>query len=981
MRGLRLYGVPLASMVLGVAASLVLWLDIAKWEGRLARSEFDLLAQDRVAVIQNRLLDDIEVVRVVAGFINASNGVTRPEFDRFVHPILKLQPSIRSVEWVDVVPDTYRKQYEKALSDDGFHEGIRRPQIEGSALIRAPKADTHYAVTYVSPLDQQSIPIGFDYQYDVVLRPVLEAARQTTSTYVALVDTLHRVTGGKFVVAVVAVRGATTEVVRGFVVLTIRAEDEVNAALQDLQAAAISISIYDVESGAEKIPLPLHYSPAPVRSGDEVFSTPAPSQVRNILEGTYSGDDIFYVDTMHIGAREIAFLAMPSQSFYATRPPWQSRSVLFTGLLLTAAISLVFHLIGDRSLRAEELSTAREKELHSTRRLADLYNGSPDVMATVVDGVITECNDTMVRTTGLSRAALIGRKIEDLHDPADRRALHDAIARSGHTPHSTEIRLLRSDGHPVQMLLGLRAIVNASGALEVLCVWRDNAELKQTQDDLFKSKLQLRTEERFRLTIEACPNAILVVDDVGQIVMVNGHAERLFGYQSMEMLYHSIEMLMPEEIRSRHPMLLATFFEHPELRVLGGGGTGRDIYAVRQDGSRVPVEIGLAPFDTADGLHAIVSVTDVTKRVAAARALREERDRFQELVVNARSVLWLRDIATGRCVYVSPSYEEMYGRNVDALYTDEGKEDWALAVHPDDRERVRVLVSDQEHDLDVQYRIVTPDGHIRHVWARGRPIPNETGKPERFAGIVEDITAIVRYQLELARSNEDLERFAYVASHDLQEPLRMISGYTQLLAEKYKGKLDDDADEFIGYAVDGAERMQALVNDLLAYSRSGQQRDATTTMVESAGLVAQALENLRAKIQNSDAAIVVPDDMPKIRCVPSQVMQVFQNLISNALKFRQPHIRPEIVLAVERRDQEWCFSVFDNGIGIEDNQREKIFQPFTRVHAYHQYEGSGIGLAICKRVIERLGGRIWVEDNPGGGCAFRFTIPLAGVVP
>jgi PAS domain S-box-containing protein len=277
-------------------------------------------------------------------------------------------------------------------------------------------------------------------------------------------------------------------------------------------------------------------------------------------------------------------------------------------------------------------------------------------------------------------------------------------------------------------------------------------------------------------------------------------------------------------------------------------------------------------------------------------------------------------------------------------------------------------------------------GTLKALRADGEEFPMEAsisrtkvGGRMLFTVIVRDITERERAEkklaekmAELARSNADLEQFAYVASHDLQEPLRMVAAYTQLLAERYRGKLDENADKFLGYAGEGALRMQSLIQDLLAFSRVGRV-GAARGRVDCEGAMEEVLVTLGPAIHDS-GAVVTHGALPVVWADRSQIAQVLQNLVGNAIKFhgKEP---PVISVQAEKAGQDWVFSVSDNGIGIPPEHAQSIFVVFQRLHTRTEYPGNGIGLAICKKIVEHCGGRIWVESQVGRGSTFKFTIP------
>ncbi len=265
------------------------------------------------------------------------------------------------------------------------------------------------------------------------------------------------------------------------------------------------------------------------------------------------------------------------------------------------------------------------------------------------------------------------------------------------------------------------------------------------------------------------------------------------------------------------------------------------------------------------------------------------------------------------------------------------------------------------------------DGSLLHISLTISPVKDRDGNIVGASKIARDITENKRVEAELRRANHDLEQFALSASHDLQEPLRSLKIYSELLTRNHAAKLDGEALDFLSFIRNGAIRMEKLVSDLLAYTQVPKFQEPTE-LADANEAVTEAIQALANSVQEAGACISA-DALPSVRMHPAHLQQLFQNLIGNAIKYRRPQQRPSVRITAHRQDREWIFAVSDNGIGIASEYKEQVFDLFKRLHSDQEYSGTGIGLAICKRIVELYHGRIWVESEPGQGCTFRFTVP------
>jgi PAS domain S-box-containing protein len=501
----------------------------------------------------------------------------------------------------------------------------------------------------------------------------------------------------------------------------------------------------------------------------------------------------------------------------------------------------------------KELAEAHLAQMEEGRRLgADALRESEEKYRLLLDGVqnyaifmmdpqgqILSWNAGAERIKGYSADQIIGHNFSCFFPPEDiQRGRPVEILRltTANGRHEEQGMRLRRDGSRFLANVVFTALRDAAGNLR---------GFSEFSHDLSESK---ESEARYRGLLEAAPDAMVVVNVSGEIVLLNVQAETQFGYSRDELLGQKVKNIIPEGFEER---LIADGSRSPSEALAQQIGSGIELSGRRKDGSKFPIEIMLSPLVSAEGILVTAAIRDITERRKSEEHL------------------------------------------------------------------------------------------VKTVW-------------------------------ELKRSNDELQQFAYVSSHDLQEPLRMVSSYTQLLGKRYQGRLDSDADEFIAFAVDGCNRMQGLIQDLLAYSRAGT-NGKTLHEASSENALKKALANLRITIEQS-GAIVTHDLLPAVTTDATQLTQVFQNLVGNAIKYHGAEA-PRVQVSALRNGNEWIFSVRDNGLGIDPQYFERIFILFQRLHGRDEFEGTGIGLAICKKILERLGGRIWVESQPEKGSTFYFALP------
>ena len=480
---------------------------------------------------------------------------------------------------------------------------------------------------------------------------------------------------------------------------------------------------------------------------------------------------------------------------------------------------------------------------------------------------------------------------------------------------------------------------------------------------------------KYRGLMEAAPDAMVVVNQGGEIVLLNVQAEKRFGYRRDELLGQKVTNIIPKGFAER---LIADDLRSSEDALAQQIGTGIELNARRKDGSGFPIEIMLSPLESPEGTLVTAAIRDISVRKNAEKVLAQMEGKYRGLLEAAPDAMVVVNQG-GEIVLLNLQAEKQFGYRRNELLGQKVKniipEGFAERLIADGLRSAEDALA-QQIGTGIELSGRRKDRTEFPIELMLSPLGGAEGTLVTAA--IRDISVrkaaeanLLHKVEELNRSNEELGQFAYIASHDLQEPLRMVASYTQLLSRRYKGKLDSDADEFIAFAVDGATRMQRLIQDLLAYSRVGTKgKELLNTSSEDA--LRQALSNLRGAIEES-GAVVTHDPLPEVLADEMQLIQLFQNLVGNAIKYQNSGI-PRIHIGAMNGGKQYKFSVQDNGLGIDPQYFERIFGMFQRLHKREEFAGTGIGLAICKKIVERHGGQISVESQPGIGSTFRFAL-------
>ncbi|MFC2083264.1 PAS domain S-box protein, partial [Candidatus Bipolaricaulota bacterium] len=581
-----------------------------------------------------------------------------------------------------------------------------------------------------------------------------------------------------------------------------------------------------------------------------------------------------------------------------------------------------------------------------------------------VNGIITHANASFVRNWGYdSEEDVTGLPISRLHAHEDEAiAKATALDRTGEW--EGDFVALRKNGSTFVSSGHATVLRNEAGDL----IGYQSTNIDVTKQRRAEADIR-QAKEITDSIINSLPGVFYQISSEGRFIRWNATFETVTGYSGDEIAQMSPLDFFEDAEKEQVAQSIERVFTEGQADVTAG-------FRMKNK-STIPFYF-TGMLKLLGGIPYLIGVgTDITSLLDAEAAVRESEEKFRTMVETIAEWMWEVD-GNVAYSYASPRVTDLLGYRPSEVI---GKTPFAF-MPPDEAERVRDVLREavdaREPFAGVENINIHKDGHRVVLETSGRPIHSQTGELLGYRGIARDISdrkaaeeKLNHLLAELQRSNKELEQFAYIASHDLQEPLRMVASYTQLLERRFKDALDEDAQEFIAYAVGGANRMQRLINDLLAFSRV-QTRGQPFEHVDLNEVLERAQKNLRAAIDESEAT-VTHDTLPIVPADHGQLVSVFQNLLSNAVKFRSDKA-PRIHIGVKELESLWEFSVADNGIGINSDFFDRIFVIFQRLHTRDEYPGTGIGLALCKRIVERHGGTIWVTSAESGGTTFCFTM-------
>jgi PAS domain S-box-containing protein len=609
-----------------------------------------------------------------------------------------------------------------------------------------------------------------------------------------------------------------------------------------------------------------------------------------------------------------------------------------------------------------DITDRRNAETEATEQFRAIVETTPECVKIIApDGTLLFMNTPGLAMVGACSAEEVtGKNVYDIIAPEDRdrfRAFNKRICQGEKA--SLQFDIVGLKGVRRHMETHAAPLRHHDGTTVHLGITHDITERKRAE----QAALLLSA------IIDSSDDAIISKDLNGVITSWNNSAERMFGYTAAETVGQPITILIPVDRLDEEPEILARLRRGERVNHF-------ETVRRRKDGALLDISLTISPVRDLKGT--IIGASKIARDISESKRIREallaSEARFRQLADTMPQIVWTAR-PDGYVDYYNERWYEYTGFGGNAF----GDESWESVLHPEDvrkRHETYYAAISSGQPYSVEYRLMDrKEARWRWFVERAVPVRDESGKIVKWFGTSTDINEQKRAQDELRRANEDLEQFSFSATHDLQEPLRTVKIYSELLASRHSDTVNEEARKFVTFIRNGATRMEMLVRDLLAYTQVAKMDKPGGETADANEALNNALANLAGSISESGAKISA-DPLPTIRVHGMHLQRVFQNLIGNAIKYSGPQRQPIVHVGAKLQDGNWIFTVSDNGIGIAPEYTEKIFGLFKRLHNSEEYSGTGIGLAICKRIVEGYRGRIWAESEPGHGSVFRFRLPV-----
>lgn len=943
-----LYTAPLISGLVGLLLFLMIFVLLNKTQGNFVEK----LVHDRnkasVLTIEKHLINGFESLELLSNTLQRQQGGSSFVFQG-IEKFIDTHPNIQSVNWSPKLLGRARDKYENDLSDPEEKHGFIAEYNEEGSRVLATDRPYYYPVelSYSNSSENSLhwIDLRSDPEFDEVLnqskkmkKPVavfreeLGLLGRPNDFDILLVQPVFKDTNSR------RLKGGSSLAFLGFVSVSMDLDDLIGNVFGD-QSEFSRIKIeYMLNNGSLK-------------------------GIYEYKGERYFGDQQESSVDLEVAGRPWKILVSSRGGIYQTAIKWIPYFVLFAGVALTAlvVVSLIHYINRRRDI--EIIVSERTKEISSAKIFHDLILDSMSDYLYVKDDKFrfVEANKAFTKlfpdnekSNILGSTAAEQFSAEEYEDflRQDRIALELGYSDSS-------LSICYPDGVSRVLHTKKTRFEDADGKAFVLCISRDISDLK---------KQEIEREDQ-RCAMENTVSGVSRIDRDGLFEYANEAFLAMCGNVNKPLLgEHWLSCIHAEDVQVLEQACIGLLPEKSvslELRTDNGAGLIRYV--------KITLVKRWFGGEDQSGHHCFME--DITVRKQAEERLRDSEEQYEISVRGSSVGLWDWNVETGT-LFLSSRLKQIIGAEDQVIISN--FEEFVALLHPEDKLQVhRALLSHfkEKTPFDMELRVVQGPADSSWIHVKGQALWNEDGLATRMAGSLNDITESKKTQQELVRSNVELERFAYVASHDLQEPLRMVANFTALLECEYGEKLGGEGREYLEIAHNSAKRMQALVTDLLEYARVGTQEDKLE-FIELAKILETVKKNLCASIESSKALITC-DARCGLYGNPVRVMMLLQNIVSNGLKYQKEGQQPKLHIVAEIVDGQFHVSVQDNGIGMRSEYCEKIFEPFKRLHANNEYAGTGMGLAICRKIVDGFDGEIWAESEYGVGSVMTFTMPVS----